>query len=329
MKHKPVATESGWMCETCKRTWKQEPNWLEVIDCLGMPVYSWGQWPEHLLTKKQLDEAGLQTGKKLPPPAGLVYRKKSPGGKMYLYDKNQGVPKHAMTEQQLAALAKAQEMSKPVDIHCPRCHESICTVTTKRAAEMKPRLCQTCKDHFRAAKQALAWLAEPLLVLDFETTGLDTDDQIIQAGVINQDGDVLIDTLIKPTIPIPASATRIHHITDEMVASAPSFAEVYPRLAEVLEGQIVVIYNAEFDVSFLYHDCRRNSLKSIEFTSRCAMRLYAKFVGEWSNRYMDYRFQSLPYGDHSALGDCLGTLRLLKEIAAEAEEKGEETANAN
>jgi hypothetical protein len=55
-----------------------------------VPEYKWGAWPPHLLTKKQMDDAGFQTGAQLPPPAGKVKREKSLDGFMYLYDSNLG-----------------------------------------------------------------------------------------------------------------------------------------------------------------------------------------------------------------------------------------------
>lgn len=76
-------------CAVCGGSWKSKP----VSKCPGVKVYAWGQWPENLLTKKQMAEAGFQTGVNLPAPAAAVYRKKSPDGVMWLYDRAQGVAK--------------------------------------------------------------------------------------------------------------------------------------------------------------------------------------------------------------------------------------------
>jgi DNA polymerase-3 subunit epsilon len=48
----------------------------------------------------------------------------------------------------------------------------------------------------------------------------------------------------------------------------------------------------------------------------CAMLQYAKFVGEWNPRYNQYKWQKLKGGNHSALGDCLATLTLLRKMAS-------------
>ena len=45
------------------------------------------------------------------------------------------------------------------------------------------------------------------------------------------------------------------------------------------------------------------------------MLMYAQFVGEWNPRHGDYRWQRLPSGDHSAIGDCRATLALIHKMA--------------
>jgi hypothetical protein len=45
------------------------------------------------------------------------------------------------------------------------------------------------------------------------------------------------------------------------------------------------------------------------------MRSYAEFYGEYSTKYKDYKYQPLE-GDHSAIGDCKATLRLIKLMAS-------------
>lgn len=44
-----------------------------------------------------------------------------------------------------------------------------------------------------------------------------------------------METLVKPSVLIPAEVTAIHGITDEMVALAQTFPEIYLRIVEALE----------------------------------------------------------------------------------------------
>lgn len=65
----------------------------------------------------------------------------------------------------------------------------------------------------------------------------------------------IVNTLVKPTIPIPEDAIAIHGITDEMVKDAPNFCEVYPQIVAALAGKEVLIYNANFDIRILKRCC--------------------------------------------------------------------------
>ena len=58
-------------------------------------------------------------------------------------------------------------------------------------------------------QQASAWLLN-CAILDTETTGLYDDAEIVEISIIDENGGVLLDTLVKPLKPIPAEATAIH-----------------------------------------------------------------------------------------------------------------------
>jgi DNA polymerase III subunit epsilon len=94
------------------------------------------------------------------------------------------------------------------------------------------------------------------LVLDTETTGLH-DGEIVQIAIINQSGDVLLDTFVKPVYTIPADATRIHGITDAMVKDAPGWADVLPVVYTLLNGKHVVIYNAVYDRKMMHQSSEK------------------------------------------------------------------------
>lgn len=174
-------------------------------------------------------------------------------------------------------------------------------------------------------KIAQSWARELLtqmdvVILDTETTGLDSGAEICQLAVINLSGDVLINTLVKPTRPIPQQASRIHKITDQTVASAPTFADIYDVLRATLTGRRVVIYNVAFDVRMLKQSARPHQLElghpvlgAAGYS--CAMEWYAQWVGDWNDYHGNYRWQRLPGGDHTALGDCQATLAVIKQMA--------------
>ena len=119
------------------------------------------------------------------------------------------------------------------------------------------------------------------VVLDTETTGLDSHAEIVEISIIDKQGRVLFDSLIKPKKPIPRDAQRIHGISNMTVSTAPSWAGVYNQVKEILTapGRTVVIYNADYDVRIIQQTCRLHGLNMFDFNSTCLMLQYAKFWG--------------------------------------------------
>lgn len=110
------------------------------------------------------------------------------------------------------------------------------------------------------AERPLADLA--FVVFDTETTGLDpARDAVVQLAAVRVlrgrivPGEAM-DTLVYPGRPIPPLATRVHRITDEMVAGAPPFREVCARFCSFATDAVVVAHNAPFDMAFVERECR-------------------------------------------------------------------------
>lgn len=93
------------------------------------------------------------------------------------------------------------------------------------------------------------------IVLDFETTGLNyKQDRIIEVAAIKYVDGIETDkmvTLVNPLMHIHSDATAINHITDDMVADAPTERSVIPQLIEFLGDSLIVGHCVSFDLSFL------------------------------------------------------------------------------
>src|SRR5205814_4733225 len=92
--------------------------------------------------------------------------------------------------------------------------------------------------------------------IDLETTGRDADTcHVVEIAAVRVRRGKPVDeftSLVKPTIPIPADATRTHHISDADVANAPAFADVWPRCREVCGNDLVVAHNGyQYDFRIL------------------------------------------------------------------------------
>lgn len=116
-----------------------------------------------------------------------------------------------------------------------------------------------------------------LVAIDLETTGLDREtDRIVEMAAVRwEDGRETghFQALINPGIPIPASATAIHGITDAMVADCPTVAELLPAFVEFCQATAVIAHNAKFDMGFLRAESARSGvpLFTCPVLDSCAM----------------------------------------------------------
>jgi DNA polymerase-3 subunit epsilon len=180
-------------------------------------------------------------------------------------------------------------------------------------------VCDICCDGLESGKWAHEILAHPenYRILDSETTSL--NGEMVEIGITDLEGNELLNQRIKPVGGMSEEAEAIHRISLEMLANEPSFPDVYPRILEAIGDKTLIIYNAGFDMGILWGDCKRHNLPKIKNESDCAMYEYSRYCGVWSNYYGNYRYQPLPWGDHSAIGDCRATLSVLREMAKDWE----------
>jgi DNA polymerase-3 subunit epsilon len=154
----------------------------------------------------------------------------------------------------------------------------------------------------REGKQRVVRIANDLVglspvFLDTETTGISPLDVVIEIAVLDSDGSVLLDTLAKSTMPIPPEATAIHGINDIHLVDAPEWGEVWPELVRVLDGRVVGIYNAAFDLRMLRQTCGLAGILWTQPFKRhfCIMEMFAEFFGDWNQSRRSYRWKSLEF----------------------------------
>ncbi len=105
-------------------------------------------------------------------------------------------------------------------------------------------------------------LINPIAFIDLETTGINISaDKIVEIAIVKilQDGTKQVKRkLINPEMPIPAQATEVHGISDEMVKDAPTFKQVANEIKQYIEGCDIGGYNSNrFDIPLLIEEFLR------------------------------------------------------------------------
>lgn len=176
-----------------------------------------------------------------------------------------------------------------------------------------------------------AW-AEQLAVFDTETTGVATKEaRIVTASlaVIDGEGNVSqrYDWMLNPEVDIPEGAARIHGISTEMAReqgmdAAAGIKQILEQLQRVFSsGFPLVVYNAPFDLSLLYHEAMRHG---VPFIDKLSPVLDPLIIDKQLDRYRRGKrtlvVASEHYGvdlsqAHDAGADAIAAGQVLQEIA--------------
>ena len=101
--------------------------------------------------------------------------------------------------------------------------------------------------------------ADTFVVFDLETTGFSpSKNQIIEIGavkVVNGSITERFSTFVNPKVPIPFEIEQLTSINDDMVLDAPTIDEILPKFMDFCQDAVMVAHNADFDMSFIKHNC--------------------------------------------------------------------------
>lgn len=180
-------------------------------------------------------------------------------------------------------------------------------------------------------------LQSKYIAFDVETTGLNSAvDRIIEIGaVLFIDGKPTntFSSLVNPGISIPSTATSINHITNAMIASAPTELEVYSDLVNFLEGAIdgdivMCAHNAKFDFNFL---CE--TLSRLEYDARfqyidtlSLSRRYIKGLSNYKQGTVERFYGLVNNNAHRAVSDAENCGKILYKLLSQAALECEDTS---
>ncbi len=181
-----------------------------------------------------------------------------------------------------------------------------------------------------AAAQGSPLLGEcAFAVVDVETTGMQptVDDRITEIAVVVVHGtrrEVVFDSLVNPGRPIPGRIQELTGISDAMVKTAPTFADIADGVVDALAGRVFVAHNARFDWGFVGAEVKRAKGLVLDGPRLCTVRLARRlYRGEqsYSLGALAERFGLENAARHRAAGDAVVTGMLLERLLSVAAEK--------
>ena len=171
-------------------------------------------------------------------------------------------------------------------------------------------------------------------VVDIETTGLSPEwDNIIEIAAVKFSDGKIVDTfqsLLQPlsfkgeVISVNEFITKLPGITNQMLANAPKPKEVLTNFDKFLGNSIIVGYNVNFDINFLYDAFETYLNKDLcnDFIDvmRIARKLHPELAHHRLKDMVDL-FELTNENAHRAFSDCVATDACYKKLQYEVKKE--------
>lgn len=155
-------------------------------------------------------------------------------------------------------------------------------------------------------------------VIDLETTGFGGTDRIIEIGIAFLSPSLELEgtweTLVQPNRDV--SNSHVHKLTPTDLRDAPTWEEVAPEVARLMQGRIGVAHNASFEQRFLTTEFRRvgigNNIADVPWVDTRVLASQHLGSGKLSEALVTAGITNdMP---HAALPDALATAELLRKL---------------
>lgn len=176
-----------------------------------------------------------------------------------------------------------KKMAIRLPLMCIKCGEAV---------RFKRKLCQECYQKDLEIRRAegnayrtafYGMKRSRVLFFDLELTGVYEHDEIISISICDGNGNMIMDTLVKPIRNKRWKKTeKIHGITPDMVANAPTLEELTPRIKKIFaDADNLIAYGVSTDYSHIKHiyatEAEREALHE---KVRCCANEFVRYIHE-------------------------------------------------
>ena len=169
----------------------------------------------------------------------------------------------------------------------------------------------------------------PIAVIDVETAqGFDVEYQpicSIAICLIDIDGTIQEPNkfLVKPPDNIISEeTTAIHGVTPEMTKDAPDFKTLWHQIAELIQGRILVMHNADFDSGVIETELKKGNIESPKNQYTCTLDLARVAFPNEKRHGLSHlaKFLNIELEHHDPASDALVAAEILKTIMQQEKE---------
>ena len=176
-----------------------------------------------------------------------------------------------------------KKTAKRLPLMCVRCGKDV---------RFKKKLCQSCYEEDMAIKRAEGDVhraasygmdKKKVLFFDLELTGFYDRDEILSITIVDAEGELIMDTLVKPAHTKKWKRTeKIHGITPEMVEDAPTLEELIPRIKEIFAAaDNIIAYGVSTDYSHIKKIyATEGERDALHDKIRCCANEYVRYIHE-------------------------------------------------
>lgn len=157
---------------------------------------------------------------------------------------------------------------------------------------------------------------QKIAVFDIETPN-DNNDSICSIGITFIENNIITDKihyLINPETFFDVMNTRLHHISENDVADAPAFPEVWENINKIFSMCLLAGHNVTFDLCCIKKALKRYNIEALPVYYIDTLTLSRKFIDDVSNHKLNTLceyFNIGLYNHHNALDDSCATAELL------------------
>ena len=158
--------------------------------------------------------------------------------------------------------------------------------------------------------------------IDFETANNSRSSACAVGLVKIRDGQIVetFETLFRPPEPhnwFSEQNIRVHGITPEKVASAPTWSDVLDQMLEFIKGDVLIAHNASFDMGVLAWSAAEINRSLPEIQYSCSLAIARKTYNLESYRLnaVAYAVGHEEFNHHDALADSDACARIIIHAA--------------